>query len=83
LERGSNPEHRFAAGFTLLELIVVLFILALAAALVAPVFTRSFGQLRLKAAQGLAAPSIRQTQAIANQVVLRAGPWGKWHCYVN
>jgi len=67
-----SPEHRFAAGFTLLELIVVLFILALAAALVAPVFTRSFGQLRLKAATRDLAALCRfaRTQAITNQVVL-------------
>jgi len=67
-----NPGPSRAAGFTLLELIVVLFILALAAALVAPVFTRSFGQLRLKAATRDLAALCRfaRTQAIANQVVL-------------
>jgi len=67
-----NPGPTRAAGFTLLELIVVLFILALAAALVAPVFTRSFGQLRLKAAARDLAALCRfaRTQAIANQVVL-------------
>jgi prepilin-type N-terminal cleavage/methylation domain-containing protein len=67
-----NPGPSRAAGFTLLELIVVLFILALAAALVAPIFTRSFGQLRLKAAARDLAALCRfaRTQAIANQVVL-------------
>ena len=67
-----NPGPSRAAGFTLLELIVVLFILALAGALVAPVFTRSFGQLRLKAAARDLAALCRfaRTQAIANQVVL-------------
>jgi prepilin-type N-terminal cleavage/methylation domain-containing protein len=67
-----NPGPSRVAGFTLLELIVVLFILALAAALVAPVFTRSFGQLRLKAAARDLAALCRfaRTQAIANQVVL-------------
>ena len=37
-------------GFTLLELVVVLFIVSLAVALVAPALGRSFGQLRVKAA---------------------------------
>lgn len=60
------------AGFTLLELIVVLFILALATALVAPRFTSSFGQLRLKAAARDVAALCRfaRTQAITNQAVL-------------
>jgi hypothetical protein len=46
--------------------------LALAAALVAPVFTRSFGPLRLKAASRDLAALCRfaRTQAITNQVAL-------------
>jgi general secretion pathway protein H len=70
--RTRNPEHRFAAGFTLLELIVVLFILGLATALVAPAFTRSFGQLRLNAAARDLAALCRfaRTKAIASQTVL-------------
>jgi prepilin-type N-terminal cleavage/methylation domain-containing protein len=60
------------SGFTLLELTVVLFILSLAAALVAPVFARSFGQLRLKAAARDVATLCRyaRTQAITHQAVL-------------
>lgn len=63
---------RTFSGFTLLELIVVLFILALATAMVAPRFTRSFGQLRLKAAARDVAALCRfaRTQAITNQAVL-------------
>ena len=70
--RTLHPAPRTFSGFTLLELIVVLFILALAAALVAPVFTSSFGQLRLKAATRDLAALCRfaRTQAITNQVVL-------------
>ncbi|MGH7408748.1 MAG: GspH/FimT family pseudopilin [Candidatus Methylomirabilales bacterium] len=68
--RNRGPSR--AAGFTLLELIVVLFILILVAALVAPIFTRSFGQLRLKAATRDLATLCRfaRTQAITHQAVL-------------
>ena len=57
---------------TLLELTIVLFILALATALVAPVFTRSSGQLRLKAATRDIAALFRfaRTQAISHHGVL-------------
>lgn len=67
-----NPGPYRGAGFTLLELIVVLFILALATAMVAPRFTHSFGQLRLKAAARDVAALCRfaRTQAITNQAVL-------------
>jgi len=59
-------------GFTLLELIVVLFILTLLTALVAPAFNRSFGQAQLKAAARDLAALCRfaRTQAIISQVVL-------------
>lgn len=60
------------AGFTLLELVVVLFILALVTALVAPAFSRSFGQAQLKAATRELAALCRfaRTQAITSQGVL-------------
>lgn len=59
-------------GFTLLELIVTLFILSLATALVAPAFNRQFGSLRLKAAARDIATLCRfaRSQAIARQGVL-------------
>lgn len=59
-------------GFTLLELIVVLFILTLVTALVAPTFNRSFGQAQLKAATRDLAALCRfaRTQAIISQIVL-------------
>jgi prepilin-type N-terminal cleavage/methylation domain-containing protein len=68
----SHPSPRTPYGFTLLELTVVLFILALATALVAPGFKRSFGQLPLKAATRDIAALCRfaRTQAIRHQVVL-------------
>jgi prepilin-type N-terminal cleavage/methylation domain-containing protein len=67
-----NPGPSRAAGFTLLELIVVLFILSLAAALIAPTFSRPFGQLRLKAAARDVAALCRfaRMQAITYQGVL-------------
>ena len=67
-----NPGPSRVAGFTLLELIVVLFILSLGAALIAPTFSRSFGQLRLKAAARDFAALCRfaRMQAITNQGVL-------------
>jgi general secretion pathway protein H len=70
--RSKIRHPRSPSGFTLLELIVVLFILGLATALVAPVFTRSFGQLRLKAAARDLAALCRfaRTQAITSQTVL-------------
>jgi general secretion pathway protein H len=60
------------AGFTLLELIVVLFILTLVTALVAPAFSRSFGQAQLKAATRDLAALCRfaRTQAITYQGVV-------------
>lgn len=59
-------------GFTLLELTVVIFILMLATVLVAPAFSRSFGQAQLKAATRDIVTLCRfaRTQAIANQDVL-------------
>ena len=59
-------------GFTLLELTVVLFILALTAAFVAPNFGRSFGQLHLRAAAKDVAALCRfaRTQAISQQGIL-------------
>jgi len=70
--RTPHPAPRTFSGFTLLELIVVLFILTLAAVLVAPRFTRSFSQFRLKAAARDVAALCRfaRTQAITNQAVL-------------
>ena len=67
-----NLEHSPKSGFTLLELTVVLFILALATALIAPGFKRSFGQLPLKAATRDIAALCRfaRTQAIRHQGVL-------------
>jgi prepilin-type N-terminal cleavage/methylation domain-containing protein len=67
-----NPGPSRAAGFTLLELTIVLFILALATALVAPAFNRSSGQLRLKAATRDIAALFRfaRTQAIGHHGVL-------------
>ena len=67
-----NPGPSRAAGFTLLELVVVLFILTMAAALVGPAFGRSFGQLRLKAAARELAALCRfaRTQAITHQSVM-------------
>ncbi|MBI2883506.1 MAG: GspH/FimT family pseudopilin [Candidatus Methylomirabilis oxyfera] len=60
------------AGFTLLELVVVLFILTLVTALIAPAFSRSFGQAQLKAATRDLAALCRfaRTQAITSQDVL-------------
>ena len=60
------------AGFTLLELVVVLFILALVTALVAPAFSRSFGQAQLKASTRDLAALCRfaRTQAITSQGIL-------------
>lgn len=59
-------------GFTLLELVVVLFILTLVTALVAPAFNRSFGPAQLKAATRDLAALCRfaRTQAIVSQNVL-------------
>ncbi len=67
-----NLEHRREAGFSLLELTVVIFILVLATALVAPGFSRSFGQLRLKAATRDIAALFRfaRNQAVTSQGVL-------------
>ncbi len=60
------------AGFTLLELTVVLFILTLAVALIAPSLGRPFGQLRLQAASKDLAALCRfaRTQAISQQGVV-------------
>ena len=65
-------EHSPKSGFTLLELTVVLFILALATALIAPGFRRSFGQLPLRAATRDIAALCRyaRTQAITHHGVL-------------
>lgn len=70
--RTPNPAPRTFSGFTLLELIVVLFILSAAAALIAPAFNRSFAQLRLKAATRDLASLCRfaRMQAITHQGVL-------------
>jgi prepilin-type N-terminal cleavage/methylation domain-containing protein len=67
-----NLERCSKFGFTLLELIVVLFILSVAAALIAPTFSRPFGQLRLKAAARDVAALCRfaRIQAITYQGVL-------------
>ena len=72
LLRTPHPAPRTFSGFTLLELVVVVFILSMAVALVAPTFSRSFGQLRLKAATRELAALCRfaRTQAITSQVVL-------------
>lgn len=72
VRRTPHPAPRTVSGFTLLELIVVLFILTMAAALVAPAFSRSFGQLRVKAAARELAALCRfaRTQAISSQAVL-------------
>lgn len=63
---------RRQAGFTLLELVAVLFIIAMAAALVGPSIGRSFGQLRLKAATRDLAALCRfaRIQAITHQGVV-------------
>jgi general secretion pathway protein H len=68
----SNRTARGTKGFTLLELIVVLFILTLVIAMVAPTFSQSFGQTQLKASARDIAALCRfaRTQAIANQDVL-------------
>ncbi len=70
--RTPHPAHRTSWGFSLLELTVVIFILILAGALVAPGFSRSFGQLRLKAATRDLAALFRfaRTQAVSSQGVL-------------
>jgi general secretion pathway protein H len=67
-----NSAHSCEAGFTLLELVVVLFILTLGAALIAPRFGRSFGQIQLRAATRDVAALCRfaRTQAISHQGVL-------------
>ena len=72
VRRTPHPAPRTSFGFTLLELIVVLFILGLATALVAPAFTRSFGRLQLTAAARDLAALCRyaRTQAITSQTVL-------------
>ncbi|MGH7428661.1 MAG: prepilin-type N-terminal cleavage/methylation domain-containing protein, partial [Candidatus Methylomirabilaceae bacterium] len=59
-------------GFTLLELVVVLFLLALVAALVAPGFRRPSGQLYLKAATRDLAAVCRfaRTRAVIHQAVV-------------
>lgn len=63
---------RSAHGFTLLELTVVLFILVLVIALVAPTFRHSFGRTQLKASARDIAALCRfaRMQAIANQNVV-------------
>ena len=63
---------RTPRGFTLLELVAVLFILTLGAALVAPRFGRSFGQVHLRAAARDVAALCRfaRTQAISHQGVV-------------
>lgn len=70
--RTRHAAPRTSAGFSLLELTVVIFILILAGALVAPGFSRSFGQLRLKAATRDLAALFRfaRTQAVSSQGVL-------------
>lgn len=70
--RLNNRTGQCTRGFTLLELTVVLFILMLATALVAPAFSRSFGQAQLKAATRDIVTLCRfaRTQAIANQDIL-------------
>ena len=70
--RTLHPAPRASAGFSLLELTVVVFILILATALVAPGFSRSFGQLRLKAATRDIAALFRfaRAQAVTSQGVL-------------
>jgi len=72
VRRTPHPAPRTLSGFTLLELIVVLFILSLAVALIAPTFSRPFGQLRLKAAARDVAALCRfaRVQAITYQGVL-------------
>lgn len=64
--------RRTQHGFTLLELVVVLFILTLTVALVAPAFRRSFGQLQLRAAAREVAAACRfaRAQAISHQGVV-------------
>lgn len=70
--RTQNPTRRRERGFSLLELTVVLFILALTVALIAPAFGRPFGQLQLKAATRDLAALCRfaRIQAISHQGVL-------------
>jgi general secretion pathway protein H len=67
-----DSAHSCEAGFTLLELVAVLFILTLGAALIAPRFGRSFGQVQLRAAARDVAALCRfaRTQAISHQGVV-------------
>ena len=67
-----NSKRSPEVGFTLIELTVVLFILAMATALVGPGLKRSFGQLQLRAAARDVAALCRfaRTQAISHQGVL-------------
>lgn len=68
----NNRPVRGASGFTLLELTVVLFILTLVTVLVAPTFSRSFGQTQIKASARDIAALCRfaRTQAISHQGVV-------------
>lgn len=67
-----NSQKRRHEGFTLLELVVVLFILSMAAALIVPRMGRPFGQLQLRAAARDLAAVCRfaRAQAITYQGVV-------------
>jgi len=73
MSRRGDLVHTAAAGFSLLELIIVLILLGLASALVAPSFTGGFSGLQLETSTRDVITLMRhaRSQAIAKQHVFR------------
>jgi type II secretion system protein H len=65
MTHGVQPQAGAAAGFTLLELLVVLAILALAAAIALPTLTSPSDGVRLRSAAGEIAAALRAARAAA------------------
>ncbi|MGK9235086.1 GspH/FimT family protein [Inquilinus limosus] len=70
---GDRARRRDCRGFTLLELLVVLVVLATAAALVPPILARGSAQASLKRTVATLASELRQARSDA---ILRDGPQG-------
>lgn len=70
---GDRPRGQGSRGFTLLELLVVLVVLGVVAALVPPMLARGSGQAQLKRTVATLASELRQARSDA---ILRDGPQG-------